>query len=186
MGRQVALTERARVSAKAAYGPLLRVTPDRGVIVPRLSDAARDLPLGTRYVVAVLRPSRELAIDRAELAALLATLAGRRVPLPDADYAAFAGVTGQPPQVAVQSTRPFRQRLRIEQIDVEIRMESWLTSDTIRRMGFGHVVAAREHTLIIERGVSFAAFDAGGRAMRTAYASNIFAPQARYLVSVAE
>jgi hypothetical protein len=186
IGREVALTEHARVTVQTAYGPLLRVTPDPRVIVPRLSDAARGLPPGTRYVVAVLRPSRDLAIDRAELAKLLATLTGTRVPLPDGDYAAFAGLTGQPPQVAVQGMRPFRQRLRIEQTDVDIRMESWLTSDTIRRMGFGHVVAAREHTLIVERGVSFAAFDASGRAMRTAYASNIFAPQARYLVQLAE
>ena len=43
---------------------------------------------------------------------------------------------------------------------VEVRMESWLAADTIRRMGFGHVVAGRHHTLIVERGVSFAAFDA--------------------------
>jgi hypothetical protein len=61
-------------------------------------------------------------------------------------------------------------------------MESWLSADTIRRMGFGHVIAARRHTLIVERGVSFAAFDASGDAIRTAYASNIFAPQPRYLV----
>jgi len=63
-------------------------------------------------------------------------------------------------------------------------MESWLASDTIRRMGFGHVVAAHRHTLIVERGVSFAAFDERGRAVRTAYASNIFAPQARYVVDI--
>jgi hypothetical protein len=69
---------------------------------------------------------------------------------------------------------------------VEIRMESWLTSDTIRRMGFGHVVAARQHTLIVERGVSFVAFDPSGRPLRTAYRSNIFAPQPRYLVRLAE
>jgi hypothetical protein len=49
-------------------------------------------------------------------------------------------------------------------------------------MGFGHVVAARQHTLIVERGVSFASFDEDGKAIRTVYASNIFAPQARYLV----
>ena len=49
-------------------------------------------------------------------------------------------------------------------------------------MGFGHIVVARQHTLIVERGISFAAFDASGRAIRTAYASNIYAPQARYLI----
>jgi hypothetical protein len=66
-----------------------------------------------------------------------------------------------------------------------VRMDSWLTSDTIRRMGFGHVVAAHRHTLIVERGVSFAAFDERGDAIRTAYGSNIFAPQARYLIDIA-
>ena len=182
IGRDVALTDRARVTAEAAYGPLLSIAPDPRVVVPRLADAARDLPEGSRYVVTVLRPSRDLALDRGELARLLGALAGSPVTLPVADYAAFAGVTGRPPQVAVQSTRPFRQRLRIEETGVEIRMDSWLTSDTIRRMGFGHVVAARRHTLIVERGVSFAAYDADGRPLRTAYASNIFAPQARYLV----
>ena len=61
-------------------------------------------------------------------------------------------------------------------------MESWLASDTIRRMGFGQIVAHRQHTLIVERGVSFASFDERGAAVRTAYASNIYAPQARYLI----
>ncbi|HXI28743.1 MAG TPA: hypothetical protein VNG89_09975, partial [Vicinamibacterales bacterium] len=187
IGREVTLTEQARATAEAAYGPLLRVTPDPQVTVRLgLGDAARGLPPGTSYVVTVLRPSRDLALDRRELAQLFVALTGGAVNLPEADYAAFAGVTGQPPQVAVQSTRPFRQRLRIDQTDVDIRMESWLMSDTIRRMGFGHVIAARQHTLIVERGVSFVAFDAAGRPLRTTYASNIFAPQPRYLVRIAE
>jgi len=38
--------------------------------------------------------------------------------------------------------------------------------------------------LIVERGVSFAAFDESGKTQRTAYASNIFAPQPRYLVDI--
>jgi len=69
---------------------------------------------------------------------------------------------------------------------VDVRMESWLSVDTIRRMGFGHVVAGRRHTLIVERGVSFAAFDRNGLAIRTAYAANIFSPQARYLIRTAK
>ncbi|MBW8868527.1 MAG: hypothetical protein JF610_14575, partial [Acidobacteria bacterium] len=186
IGRDVVLTDRARATAQAAYGPLLSIAPDPRVVVSPLADAARDLPQGTRYVVTVLRPSRDLALDRGELARLLDALAGSPVELPVADYAAFAGVTGRPPQVAFQSTRPFRQDLRIDETAVEIRMDSWLTSDTIRRMGFGHVVAARQHTLIVERGVSFAAFDAAGRPLRRAYASNIFAPQPRYLVRLAQ
>jgi hypothetical protein len=69
-------------------------------------------------------------------------------------------------------------RVHGQGVPVEIRMESWLPSDTIRRMGFGHVVAARQHTLIVERGVSFVAFDDAAQP-RTAYASNIYAPQPR-------
>jgi len=183
IGREVMLTEHARATAEAAYGPLLRIVRDSRAATPSLSDAARDLPPGTRYVVTILRPSRDLAIDRAELTRLLEKLTGRAITLPDADYAAIAGLTGQPPALDVQSVRPFRQRLRIDQTNVELRMDSWLTFDTIRRMGFGHVLAARQHTLIVERGVSFAAFDAAGRPLRTAYASSIFAPQPRYLVS---
>src|SRR5262249_20764360 len=146
--------------------------------------AAAALAAGPPPLPTVGRRARARAPDGEELGRVLARPAGRPVEPPDADSAAFAGVTGRPPQLAVQRTRPFSQRLRIDQIDLEIRMESWLTSDTIRRMGFGHAIAAREHTLIVERGVSFAAFDAHGRAVRTAYASNIFAPQARYLVSI--
>jgi len=44
------------------------------------------------------------------------------------------------------------------------------------------VIAGRRHTLIVERGVSFVAFDDQGHSIRTAYASNIFAPQPRFLV----
>jgi hypothetical protein len=65
---------------------------------------------------------------------------------------------------------------------VEVRMESWLSADTIRRMGFGQVVAGRQHALIVERGVSFAALDRTGRAIRTVYAANIFSQQRRYLI----
>ena len=63
-------------------------------------------------------------------------------------------------------------------------MDGWLPSDTIRRMGFGQVIAARRHTLIVERGVSFAAFDENGTATQTVYASNIYAAQARYLIDL--
>ena len=63
-------------------------------------------------------------------------------------------------------------------------MESWLAADTIRRMGFGHVIAARRHTLIVERGVSLVAFDASGRPLRSGYRAGIFAPQPRYLIKI--
>ncbi len=89
---------------------------------------------------------------------------------------------GRRPDLLVESNLPFSQAVKVDGVPTEIRMESWLSSDTIRRMGFGHVIAARRHTLIVERGVSFVAFGADGKPIRTAYAANIFAPQPRYLL----
>jgi hypothetical protein len=148
-----------------------------------LSSAADGLARGTRYVLCVLKPSGDLPLDRGELARLIQRLGGDASALPQqADYAAIAGVVGRAPSLVSADSRPFRLHQALDGVDVEIRMESWLAFDTIRRMGFGHVVAAHQHTLIVERGVSFVAFDEHGRALTTAYASNIFAPQARYLI----
>jgi len=186
IGREVALTERARLAAAAAYGPLLPIVRDERVTVPRLADLTHDLPRGTRYVMCVLRPSRDLHLDPEELHGALRALAGgRAVPLPDGDYAAVAGLAGEPPVFVAADWLPFSRTVTLDGVNVSIRMESWLSADTIRRMGFGHVIAAHRHTLIVERGVSFAAFDEAGVPLRTAYASNIFAPQARYLIDIA-
>jgi hypothetical protein len=153
--------------------------------VPTFSDAVRDLPAGTRYVLCVLRPTGDLALDVADLTAALGRLtSGRPLSLLlDSDYEAIAGRVGETPRYIAASSSPFRRRLDIGGVDVEIRMDSWLSFDTIRRMGFGHVIAARQHTLIVERGLSFVAFDDNGHPIRTAYAANIFAPQPRFLVA---
>jgi transmembrane protein TMEM260 (protein O-mannosyltransferase) len=186
IGREVVLTERARATAAAAYGPLLPIAPDARVAVPRLTDTVRDVTPGTRYVVCVLRPSRDLRLDAADLAGALQSLAGgRAVDLPTGDYTAVAGVAGAAPALVTSSEFPFSRRVTLDGVAVDIRMESWLAADTIRRMGFGHVIAGRRHTLIVERGVSLVTFDAQGSALRTAYAANIFAPQPRYLIDIA-
>lgn len=185
IGRDVALTERARATMDAAYGPLLPVRRDMRVPVVTLADAIRAVPHGARYVLCVLRPSPDLSLDAGELSSVLTALtAGRATELPRGDYAVIAGSVGHAPDLVTAADRPFRRELTLQGVHVEVRMDSWLVSDAIRRMGFGHVVAARQHTLIVERGVSFAAFDDHGRATRTAYASNIYAPQARYLVDI--
>jgi hypothetical protein len=168
----------------AAYGPLLPVVPDPRVKVPTMADTVSDLPRGTRYVICVLRPSRDLGLSAADLRRALGTLtAGRVQSLPvESDYAALAGRLGDPPLYIAASSSPFRRTIDIGGVKTEIRMESWLASDTIRRMGFGHVIAGHRHTLIVERGISFVAFDEQGEPIRTGYASNIFAPQPRYLI----
>ena len=153
--------------------------------VPGLSDIAREIAPGTRYVLCVLRPSRDLRLDVEDLSRALRSLGGgRTIELPGGDYAAVAGIAGELPELITASALPFRRKLALHGVAVEIRMESWLASDTIRRMGFGQVVAGRQHTLIVERGVSFAAFDESGKAQHTTYTSNIFAPQPRYLVDL--
>jgi hypothetical protein len=182
IGRGVALTERARSTIAALYGPLLPITRDPRVAVPSLAETVRSIPSGTRYALCVLRPSRDLALDADDLTAALLALTGHRLNLPAGDYAVVAGEAGRVPDLMIADDAPFDRTVKLDGIDVEVRMDSWLASDTIRRMGFGHVVAAHRHTLIVERGVSFAAFDAGGVPIRTAYRSNIYAPQPRYLI----
>jgi hypothetical protein len=192
IGRDLVLTERARVELNAAYGPLLPTDPDPRVAVEPLAASIESLRPGTRYVLCVLRPSRDLALDSAELNRAWHLLTGvdegrdgddrLTSSLPKENYGVLAGLVGQRPQLVMDASRPFRRNVTLDGVDVEVRMESWLPADTIRRMGFGHVIAARRHTLIVERGVSFVAFDDQGHAIRTAYRSNIFAPQRRYIL----
>jgi hypothetical protein len=183
IGRRIAVTERARTTLVAAYGPMFDISPDDRVQAPRFSDTVRAVRPGTRYVLSVLKPSGDLPLDATDLSRALTAITGGAAPaLPHVDYLAVAGIAGQAPTLIVGSDRPFQRELMLQGVRVEIRMESWLVSDTIRRMGFGHVVAQRQHTLIVERGVSFVAFDDRGAALHTEYASNIYAPQPRYLI----
>jgi len=130
----------------------------------------------------VLKPSRDLPLDDGQLASAMRRLGAPPAVVRRGDYFAMAGIAGQPPALAVSADRPFTRDVVLDGTPLEIRMESWLAFHTIRRMGFGHAVAARRHTLVIERGVSFAVFDADGRPLQTAYASNIFAPQPRFMI----
>ncbi|MFI5179035.1 MAG: protein O-mannosyl-transferase family, partial [Vicinamibacterales bacterium] len=184
VGRAVVITERARAELAAAYGPLLPAVPDDRAVSQTLTESVSALPPGTRYVLCMLKPLHDQRLDALDLDRALRTLGdGAAVALPAGDYAAVAGRVGARPQLMTASPVPFAQRVTLGGVDVDIRMESWLSVDTIRRMGFGQVVAARHHTLIVERGVSFAAFDESGHAVRTAYSANIFAPIKRYLVA---
>jgi hypothetical protein len=180
IGRDVALTERARAELTAAYGPLLPTVRDPRVELLTLTDIVRGIPAKTRYVLTVLKTSRDLTPDEADVQAAARVLGGR-IREQRGDYVALAGLVGEPPALAIDSASPFRRTVDVGHVRVDVRMESWLAFDTIRRMGFGHVIAGREHTLIVERGISFVTFDENGRAVRTAYLANIFAPQPRFL-----
>ncbi len=182
IGRQMLVTRKARESVTAAYGPLLQTADDPRASAVPVVDLAGGLPAGTRYVLTVLKPTRDYTLDAGDLLQAISTLtAGRVSALPEGDYLILAGRVGSPPDGLAASNAPFRQRVDVERSPVTIRMDSWLAADTIRRMGFGHVIVGRRHTLIVERGVSFAAFDESGHAVRRGYAAGIYEPQPRYL-----
>jgi hypothetical protein len=130
----------------------------------------------------VLKPTREFRIDGPDLETALASLTGSTVTAPRRDYWAIAGISGSRPTLVGQADDPFTTRADVAGVPTEIRMESWLSADTIRRMGFGHVVANHRHTLIVERGISFVAFDEQGRPSTTAYFANIYAELPRFVI----
>jgi hypothetical protein len=144
------------------------------------SGRVRSVPSGTPYVLGILRPDREYPIDDAALRSAWAWLTGGSMPLPDTrQFVVVAGRVGTSPVLIQSSDQPYRVHTAIEPFDLDIRMESWLPTDTIRRAGFGHVVANRRHVLILERGLSFVALGPGGGAF---YGSGLFAPIPTHLV----
>jgi hypothetical protein len=188
-GRDVLATAQAARLLTDAYGPMFETRLERE---PETLDAvARGVPAGTRYVLCVLKPTRDFPMDRDDLGRALRTLnGGSAVSMPPGDYVVEAGVAGQRATLAFGSDVPFAKRVDIAGVSVEMRMEAWLAADTIRRMGFGHVVTARaagvaaprHHALIVERGISFATFDDQGSPLRTAYFAGLFEMPERYLV----
>jgi hypothetical protein len=104
--------------------------------------------------------------------------------MPAGQYAVVAGRTGEPPTLTEGSDDPFTRSVDLWGVPTVVRMESWLAADTIRRMGFGHIIAGRRHTLIVERGASFVAFDDSGRPLRSGYEGGLFAPQVRILIKM--
>jgi hypothetical protein len=181
VGREIVTTERAAGQLAAAYGPLFGIERTRSV--PTLEAVVGSLPAGSRYVLCVLKPTREFVIDYADVDRAIRRLTGGSAPaVAGQDYVALAGRVGTAPVFFHGSNDPFRRRLHIDGVTVDVRMESWLAFDTIRRMGFGHVIANRNHSLIVERGISLVTLDDDGRPLRTAYAAGIFAPQPRYVV----
>ncbi len=184
IGRPVVLTEQAASTLEAAYGPLFATAPDASLPPATLTNVTLSVPRGTRYALCLLRPTPDTRLNESDLRTSLEYLTGHRVGvLPSGDYAVVAGTVGDQPSLVRSADRPFHVEIAVDGVPVTVRMESWLAFDTIRRMGFGHVIAARRHTLIVERGVSFVAFDAAGEPLRVGYAAGLFAPQTRYIVT---
>ena len=71
----------------------------------------------------------------------------------------------------------------IGSLKLDVRMESWLPTDTIRRSGFGHIIVNRRHVLAIDRGISLVALAGSGTPLLTEYRSGLFAPVRRWVVN---
>jgi hypothetical protein len=184
-GREVVATPLARERIRAAYGDLFTFTPDERDVVPPLRARLERVSRGTQYVLTLLAPYPDLPFDQSELAEAVKFLTGGTATLGhEPSYTVLAGIVGAPPAVDRRSDRPFRERFRLGSLDVDVRMESWLPTDTIRRAGFGHVVVGRRHVLTLERGVSVVTLPEDGPAPRTEYASGLFAPLPRFRVSL--
>jgi hypothetical protein len=132
-------------------------------------------------VLAVLTPVSSTTVDREALARAAMRLALTR--LPAARYVVVAGRAGSPPTLIHASDRPFRVSTRLDALELDIRIESWLPFDTMRRAGFGHVIANGRHAVTIERGVTFATLEDGGRPGTIHYAGGSFAPVPRFVIA---
>jgi hypothetical protein len=148
-----------------------------------MADVIGSLPGNTPYVLCVLRPSRERDVDQAMVPRLVASLGGGwNGPLDTEGYSVIAGHTGARPALIRSSERPFRTSVRLGALAIQVRMDSWLPSDTIRRAGFGHVIANHRHALAIDRGLSLVAWPPGALPV-TAYEGGLYADQPRYVLS---
>jgi hypothetical protein len=151
-----------------------------------LPERLGDVPRGTLYALALLAPYRDLPFDAGEIARTAHMLTGGAATLAQgASYQVLAGAVGGPPAFDRRADRPFRADVTLGGVRLDLRMESWLPADTIRRAGFGHVIANRRHVLTLERGVSLVLLSPAGEVRQVAYASGLLAPLPRWFARLA-
>jgi hypothetical protein len=182
LGRSVVLTAGSAEMVGELYGGLYRIERDPRLAVPTLAGQVAGLPKGTPYVLTVMEPDPPESLDRADLAAAAALLGLSPRQVPGGRYAFAAGLVGEEPWAGISRSKPFRVRRWLGGVDVDIRIESFLPFDTIRRAGFGCVVANRRRVLTLDRGVSFVALGSDGRALVRAWSGGLYTPQPRYIV----
>lgn len=160
IGRDVVLTAGGVQQVSAAFGSLLPIVPDPIPPTPSMLAYASGIPRGALYVLTLLAPTRDEALDDGDVVDTFSALTGGRVrPLRHGVYEILLGRAGQPPLLHRSESRPFRQHLQLPEGPVEIRMDGWVPFETFRRAGFGHVFHHRRSVLTVERGVSLAMFD---------------------------
>ena len=182
------LTERARATAAAAYGPLLpidarsarrRAAPRRhGARGLRPARATCSASCGRRAICASTRRSSPARCSRLR--------GGRPVQLPAGDYAAVAGVAGEPHRCCVTGVRPARSgagRRSTASRSTSAWSRGWRPTPSAA-WGSATSSPPASHTLIVERGVSFAAFDERGAAAAHGLRRRTSSPRSRATSSI--
>ncbi len=185
LGRTVLLTEGSARMVRQLYGDLYTLEQDARVPAPSLEERVAALPPGTRYVMTIIEPYMDAPVARADVAAAARRLGMAAGELPLDCFVVVAGRVGEAPAFSRSSDDPFRIRTTVEGQDVDVRFECWVPDDTIRRMGFGHVIVNRRHQAALDRGVSLVALDDEGRATFRTWEGGLFAPQRRFIVRTA-
>jgi Protein of unknown function (DUF2723) len=178
--RDVVLTARAAADVTGAFGSLLPVVPDPIPPTPTLVSTVARVPRGAPYVLVVLPPPVDEVLDREILGDAIASLTGRgHVLRGDVPYEVIVGTAGDRPLYHRSATEPFRERVSLPEGALDIRMDSWVSLETFRRGGFGHVMLGRNHLMSIERGVSLVWLDRQSQA-EPFYAAGLYAPRPRF------
>ena len=176
IGRDIVLAGNAAGRVAAAYGPLFPLAPDN--VPTAIADRVATVPRGTPYVIVLVEPTGNDALNTEDFDQALALLAGPSARRSTARFQMWAGISGEPGAARQGSDRPFRTAFSILGDQFAVRFESWLPFETFRRAGFGHVLRGRERVLTIERGVSLVWFESNGSPV-VSYAAGLYAPKAR-------
>ncbi len=180
-GRGVWLTRAAAEAASAAYGTGLTFEADRTSEVESLTSITRRIPGEALYVAAVLHPYPDQPLDPADLESALAILGVPPSALSaDAQFTVAVGRRGTPPLLVRVDQHPFRERVRVGALSIDLRMESWLPTDTFRRAGFGRAIVNRRHAATFDRGVTLVWLRGDGSVAERHYRAGLYAPEPRW------
>lgn len=177
-GRREILATEDTVHAFRASG----AAPSAIAVEPSATLATRvaELAKGQPYALGVLTPDRAFRQNRSDVENAVRLLTGRADLSESPGFTVVIGRVGDPPTLIRAERRPFRTSARIGDLEFDVRMESWLPTDTIRRSGFGHIVVNRSHVLTLERGISLVVLGDAGTPLLTEYRGGLFEAPRRF------
>jgi hypothetical protein len=182
IGRDVVLTSVAARQVAAAYGNLFPLIPDDFPLPLPVAVVAEQIPRGAPYTLGLLTPPRDESLNATDIDAALNTLTAGHQRRHQRSFEVIAGLAGESARLSRAADEPFRVRVTIDAADFDIRMESWLPTETFRRGGFGHIIRNHRHVLTLERGISLVWFGRSGEIAGQYYAAGLYAIQPRFRI----